>query len=37
MDAVAALGRQAFWVVALVLIGRLLMRRVMARLQTQGG
>jgi len=36
-DAVAALGRQAFWVVALVLLGRLLMGRVMARLQTQGG
>jgi len=37
LDAAAALGRQAFWVVALVLIGRLLMARVMARLQTQGG
>ena len=36
-DAVAALGRQVFWVVALVLLGRLLMGRVMARLQTQGG
>ncbi len=36
-DAAAALGRQAFWVVALVFIGRLLMGRVMARLQTQGG
>ena len=36
-DAAAALGRQAFWVVALVLLGRLLMGRVMTRLQTQGG
>ena len=37
LDAAAALGRQAFWVVALVLVGRLLMGRVMSRLQTQGG
>ena len=36
-DAGAALCRQVFWVVALIVLGRLFMRRVMARLQTQGG
>jgi ABC-2 type transport system permease protein len=36
-DAAAALGRQALWVVAIIALGRLLMARVMARLQTQGG
>lgn len=36
-DALLALGRQAIWVIVLVWIGRLLMRRVMARLQAQGG
>ncbi len=35
--AVLALGRQAFWVCALVILGRAVMRRVMSRLQTQGG
>lgn len=37
LDALAALARQAVWVAALVMIGRALMTRVMARLQTQGG
>ena len=36
-DAVTALGRQAIWVVLLVIAGRALMGRVMSRLQTQGG
>jgi ABC-2 type transport system permease protein len=35
--AVAALGRQALWIVILVALGKVLMGRVMARLQTQGG
>jgi ABC-2 type transport system permease protein len=35
--AVAALGRQAVWIVLLIALGRFLMRRAMARLQTQGG
>ena len=35
--AVAALVRQAIWVVVLAAIGRAVMQRVMARLQTQGG
>ena len=35
--AVGALGRQAFWTVVLVALGRAVMRRAMARLQTQGG
>ena len=37
LDALAALGRQAVWTIVLVLLGRLFMRRVMARLQAQGG
>jgi len=36
-DAALALARQAAWTVALVIIGRALMARVMTRLQTQGG
>ena len=36
-DAVAALARQAVWVLVLVAIGRLAMARVMARLQAHGG
>jgi ABC-2 type transport system permease protein len=36
-DALFALARQAAWILVLVLIGRALMARVMARLQTQGG
>ena len=36
-DAVAALGRQAVWVVLLVMLGRMLMARIMAKLQVQGG
>ena len=35
--AVGALARQALWVVVFVMVGRALMTRVMARLQTQGG
>jgi ABC-2 type transport system permease protein len=35
--AVFALARQAIWVVVLVLLGRVVMARVMSRLQTQGG
>ena len=35
--AVAGLVRQVVWIVVLILIGRWLMARVMARLQTQGG
>jgi len=37
VHAVLALARQAFWVVALVVVGRIVMARVMSRLQTQGG
>jgi ABC-2 type transport system permease protein len=36
-DAMVSLGRQAFWLVLLVLAGRALMARVMSRLQAQGG
>lgn len=36
-DALAGLARQAVWVIVLVALGRLLMVRVMARLQAQGG
>jgi ABC-2 type transport system permease protein len=36
-DALFALGRQAIWVVLLAAIGQVLMERVMARLQAQGG
>jgi ABC-2 type transport system permease protein len=36
-DALAALARQAVWVIVLVALGRLLMARVMSRLQAQGG
>ena len=36
-SAIAALGRQAIWALALVALGRVIMRRAMARLQTQGG
>lgn len=36
-EALLALGRQGFWILVLVMIGRALMTRVMARLQTQGG
>jgi ABC-2 type transport system permease protein len=36
-DALAALARQAVWIVVLVAAGRALATRVMARLQTQGG
>ena len=35
--ALEGLARQAVWIVLLVALGRLLMSRVMARLQTQGG
>ena len=35
--AVAGLVRQAVWIVVLVVIGRMLMARVMSRLQAQGG
>lgn len=35
--ALAGLARQAAWVVVLAVLGRLLMARVMARLQAQGG
>lgn len=35
--AVSALARQAIWVVTLIGVGRLVMARVMSRLQTQGG
>jgi ABC-2 type transport system permease protein len=35
--ALFALGRQAFWLIVLVAIGRAGMTRVMARLQAQGG
>ena len=36
-EAAAALGRQAMWVVVIIAFGRLLMGRVMSRLQSQGG
>jgi ABC-2 type transport system permease protein len=36
-SALVALARQAAWVIVLVALGRLLMARVMARLETQGG
>lgn len=36
-SAVAALGRQAVWALLLVALGKTLMRRAMARLQTHGG
>ena len=36
-DAASAMIRQAVWIVILVMLGRLMMRRVAARLQTQGG
>jgi len=36
-DAIAALGRQVVWAVLLVLLGRMLMARFMAKLQVQGG
>jgi ABC-2 type transport system permease protein len=36
-DAGSALARQAIWTVLLVMLGRLVMRRVAARLQAQGG
>jgi ABC-2 type transport system permease protein len=36
-DAFAALGRQAAWVVLLIVVGRIAMARVMSRLQAQGG
>jgi len=36
-NALLALARQVVWIVALVMIGRALMARVMTRLQTQGG
>ena len=36
-SAIAALGRQAVWVLLLIALGRALMRRAMARLQMQGG
>jgi ABC-2 type transport system permease protein len=36
-DALIALGRQAGWVVVMIVIGRMAMQRVMARLQAQGG
>ncbi len=32
-----ALARQAIWIVVLVIVGRVVMARVMSRLQTQGG
>jgi ABC-2 type transport system permease protein len=34
---IVALGRQALWIVVLIALGKLLMSRVMARLQAQGG
>ena len=37
VPAVEALARQAIWIVVLALAGRMLMARVMARLQAQGG
>ena len=37
MPAVEALARQVLWILVLILIGRALTVRVMARLQTQGG
>ena len=37
LDALAALSRQAVWVVVFVLLGRWCMTRVMSRLQAQGG
>ncbi len=36
-SAVAALGRQVVWTLILVALGRAIMRRAMARLETQGG
>lgn len=36
-EAAVSLARQAIWVAVLVMVGRALMARVMARLQTQGG
>jgi ABC-2 type transport system permease protein len=36
-EALAALARQAVWTVILIALGRLLMTRVMARVQVQGG
>jgi len=36
-EAAAAMGRQAMWVVLIIALGRLLMGRVMSRLQAQGG
>lgn len=36
-EAAAAMGRQAMWVVVIIAVGRLLMGRVMSRLQAQGG
>ena len=35
--ALAGLGLQAFWTVALILLGRWAMDRVMRRLEVQGG
>ena len=37
MDALASLVRQAVWIVVLIGVGRMVMARVMARLQAQGG
>jgi ABC-2 type transport system permease protein len=37
VDAFAALGRQVVWVILLVMLGRALMARFMAKLQVQGG
>jgi ABC-2 type transport system permease protein len=37
LRALLSLTRQALWVIALVLVGRWLMARIMARLETQGG
>jgi len=37
MDAIAGLVRQAVWIAVLIGVGRVLMARVMARLQAQGG
>ena len=36
-DAILSLARQAVWIVVLVMLGRLMMKRVAARLQSQGG
>lgn len=36
-SAVGALGRQVLWTLVLVALGRAIMRRAMARLETQGG